>query len=421
MKLDKLYTLYNQCNGIVTTDSRSAKGLFFALKGESHDANLFAPSALDNGASYVVVDNPSIIENQNTDTRYILVDNTLDTLQKLACFHRQHALTEVFALTGTNGKTTTKELLTASLRTKYEVGCTKGNFNNHIGVPLTLLSFSTNTEIAIVEMGANHVGEISELCKIALPNKVLITNVGMAHLEGFGSFDGVKKTKGEMYNYAESAGATAFVSSGDETLLKMAGERNMTTIFYDNQLTNVTTNSGFVEFDLADTTFKTYLSGAYNAKNIMAAVAVADIYGVDKRAAAQACADYMPQNNRSQVVETQRNIVLMDAYNANPSSMNEALDNFKTSSHAKKIAVLGQMNELGAYSNEEHMKIVEKTVGLGLEMVLFVGDNYDGLVGKYYKTTEELIDFLKLNVISDAYILVKGSRSNRLESIQEYL
>ena len=421
MKMDKLYTLYNNCNGVVTTDSRLAKGLFFALKGDNHDANLFAPSALENGAQYVVVSNPNIIPNQTNDTRYILVEDTLHTLQKLACYHRQKSLGEVFALTGTNGKTTTKELIYSCLKIKYNVGCTKGNFNNHIGVPLTLLSFCSKTEIAIVEMGANHVGEIAELCEIAKPNKVLITNVGMAHLEGFGSFERVKKTKGEIYDYAAAAGATAVVSQNDEMLVEMASQRDMSTVRYDDELLNVTTNGGFVEFDLDNETFKTNLSGAYNTKNIMAAIAVANIYGVEKKVGAKACAEYLPQNNRSQVVETERNIVLMDAYNANPSSMNEALENFRTCQHTKKIAILGQMNELGEYSGEEHLKIIDKIKTLGLDLVFFVGENYDGLVPNYYKTTEELIDFLKQNEIAGAYILVKGSRSNKLETIQTYL
>ena len=419
--IGELYGIYLECGGIVTTDSRVAGGLFFALRGATHDANIYAPGALVSGAKFVVVDRGDIVPNQDTDPRYLLVEDTLVALQQLAKWHRQKALTEVIALTGTNGKTTTKELMAAALRTRYKIGYTQGNFNNHIGVPLTLLSFDSTMEVVIVEMGANHIGEIAQLCDLAEPNRVLITNVGMAHLEGFGSFEGVVRAKGEIYDYAERSGAEALVSGDDMVLVEMAKGRNMATRFYKNELKNIGTTDGFLSFMLGNTSFSTHLSGAFNAKNIMAAVAVAGVYGIAMEVAAGACAGYLPQNNRSQVIDTQRNLVIMDAYNANPSSMNEALDNFRLVNHPKRVAILGQMNELGEFSRKEHEKLVAMVSGLALSEVFFVGENYEGVVEGYYKTTEELVLFLEKRALSGAYILVKGSRSNRLESVQAYL
>ncbi|HQF10890.1 MAG TPA: UDP-N-acetylmuramoyl-tripeptide--D-alanyl-D-alanine ligase, partial [Paludibacteraceae bacterium] len=338
----QLYDIFLQ-HPIITTDSRNCpeNSLFFALKGENFDANAFALSALEKGCAFAVVDEKEYA----VDNRFILVDDVLKTLQQLAHFHRQQMDIPVLGITGTNGKTTTKELITAVLREKFNILSTQGNLNNHIGVPLTLLQLKPEHQLAVIEMGANHPGEIDQLCQIAAPNYGLITNVGKAHLEGFGSFEGVMRTKGELYDYVFRHGKKIFIDKNNNFLREMAFSAGFSTseriIEYGLNIPNkepaaisgeILENSVFLKMNCRtpDGTFvvETRLIGAYNAENILAAIAVGSFFGVENNAIQRGIENYIPQNNRSQLTITQKNKLIVDAYNANPSSMSAAIKNF---------------------------------------------------------------------------------------------
>ena len=393
-KLIDLYSKFKEC-GVVTTDSRAIQGgeLFFALKGENFDGNEYALKALEAGAAYAVVNKDSAVAAlAETEKRLFPVDDTLKTLQDLARWHRSMTFVDgkpltVVALTGTNGKTTTKELIREVLSVKYKVTATEGNLNNSIGVPLTLLKINSQTQIAVVEMGASHPGDIKELVDIALPNFGLITNVGKAHLLGFGSFEGVKKTKGELYDYLRRTSDKVFLNVDNPHLCEMANERHLQSdperpyslvLPYGLEYSGAkvlpsSPEQPYLRIALKDGgVINTNLVGSYNADNVMAAIAVGMNFGISFEDACAAVAAYVPSNNRSQMTATDRNTLIVDAYNANPTSMDAALTNFANVEAAVKIALLGDMLELGDDSLVEHVNVVGKALASGLDMICFV-------------------------------------------------
>ena len=446
MEIISIYNKFKQC-GVVTTDSRTLRGgeMFFALKGENFDGNEYALKALEAGAAYAVVNKDSSA-GAIDDPRLIKVEDTLKTLQELARWHRSMTIVDgkpltVIALTGTNGKTTTKELIREVLSVKYRVTATEGNLNNSIGVPLTLLKINSETQLAVVEMGASHPGDIKELVDIALPNYGLITNVGKAHLLGFGSFDGVKATKGELYDYLRRTADRAFINVDNPHLCQMASERNMqhdTERSYslllpyglDYQGAEVLASDAehpFLRIRLDGTVIETNLVGSYNADNVMAAIAVGKQFGVSFEEAVAAISAYVPANKRSQMTKTERNTLIVDAYNANPTSMAAALDNFSNVSTEQKVALLGDMLELGSESLSEHVTAIRSACSRGLSMICFVGKEFqaasaevpaDMLVNaRFFATSDELAAFLGENPLSGAVVLIKGSRGTRMENV----
>lgn len=442
METAQLYDIFKSC-GSVTTDSRSIRGgeLFFALKGENFDGNDFALKALDAGASWAVVTEgsaPSGVADAGYASRIIAVPDTLKALQDLARYHRSMTFVDgkpltVIGLTGTNGKTTTKELIKAVLSVRYNVTATEGNLNNNIGVPLTLLKINSSTQIAVVEMGASHPGDIRELVSIALPNYGLITNVGKAHLQGFGSFEGVMKTKGELYDYIQRTADRVFLNVDNPYLCRMASQRpDLMTIPYGVEYEGVSVLPVDAAhpylrmlFPSSSLELNTHLVGAYNADNVMAALAVGRQFGVSLEDAAAAIAAYEPSNSRSQMVMTGSNTVIVDAYNANPTSMNAALDNMQTLSSGYKIAMLGDMLELGEDSVKEHQAIVRKASGIFSEAYLVGPEFGKALSGceegscifRHFASSEDLLQWLKKSPVHDASILVKGSRGMRMEKV----
>ena len=365
MLIEELYSIYLNCTHICT-DSRKVenKSIFFSLQGDNFNGNTYAEIALNNGCSFAVIDDV----NYYKDNRYILVDNTLKTLQDLAKYHRSKLKIPIIGVTGTNGKTTTKELLNAVLSKKYNTLATIGNLNNHIGVPQTILKISKFTEIAIIEMGANHLGEIAELCEIAQPNFGIITNIGKAHLEGFGSIEGIIKTKSELYNWIRKKEGTLFVN-GENPILTNLSE-NTKRITYgnssnNNYSANIVAANPYLEVELINKNtnkldkIKSKLVGSYNFENILAAIAIGNYFSVDKNSIINAIESYTPTNNRSQIIKTEQNRVIMDAYNANPSSMEASINNFATIAFDNKVVILGDMLELGNESEKEHLKILE--------------------------------------------------------------
>lgn len=456
METETLYSLYRQYPH-VCTDTRQIKKdvLFFCLKGENFDGNTFAATALEQGAAYVVVDNPQYV----LDGRCILVDNVLETLQQLAHHHRRQLNIPVIGVTGTNGKTTTKELLTAVLSRKYRVTSTQGNLNNHIGVPLTLLSIQPETEIAVVEMGANHPGEIATLCQWVEPDFGLITNIGKAHLEGFGTYEEIIRTKTALYRSVASRCGMLFVHADDGLLMRQAeamatipdvptllpwfqdhafgpdwqaGNGNSTMYTYGsaeeaNCRGRLHADGLYLSFDLLSEagirTVETHLVGQYNFDNAMAACAVGRFFEVEDAEIAAALQEYAPSNSRSQILEKGSLRIVMDAYNANPSSMEQALRNFARIASERKILALGDMRELGANSVEEHQKIVDLLADEGFTEVLLLGDEF-GKTGapENWKCSDMESLKQKLEGMLDgtpAYLLVKGSRGMRMERVLE--
>lgn len=403
--------------------------MFFALKGENFNGNLFAEQALEKGARFAIIEEG---DSENEDV--FKVSNVLETLQQLANYHRQHFTCPVIGITGTNGKTTTKELLNEVLSSHYKTYATVGNFNNHLGVPLTLLSIPIDAEMVIIEMGANKPGDIEELMRIAEPNYGFITNVGKAHLEGFGSFEGVKKTKGELYDEIKQTGGKVFLNTLNPELVFMANQRG----FDDDDVISYLGVDSKIKTSLVDQTpllkFKieersiitTNLVGEYNYENIVAAIVVGDELKVPLEKIEKAISEYMPSNNRSQVKEVGSNVVLMDAYNANPTSMEAALSNLSSVSFENKAAILGDMFELGVDSVQEHRSVVDRVKELELDLAIFCGENFhkEREIFKealFFKTTLEAQNYLGVNKIKNALILLKGSRGMKLESLVEYL
>ena len=420
-----LYEKFKECAG-VTTDTRKdlQNKLFFCLKGETFDGNQFAPLAIEKGAKYVVVDNEKFAYLPQA----ILVEDTLKALQDLAQQHRKQLATPVIALTGSNGKTTTKELIYSVLNQSFRALKTEGNLNNHIGVPLTLLRLTPDTDIAIVEMGANHPGEIAALCQIADPDFGYITNFGRAHLEGFGSFEGVVKAKSELYDYLKKAGKRIFFCQDNALQADLLEGYSQTYSFSlegnEKALLQLTLRESipFVKLAWGEKEIPTHLIGRYNAMNTAAAICIGHYFKLSKEAITRGIADYVPSNNRSQWIQKDRgNQVLMDAYNANPTSMHAAIEAFGELKAAHKVLILGDMKELGAYSQKEHQELVEDIAARSLwDAVLLLGENFYQTRTDFikFRTLTELNHYLRLHPFSDTSFLIKGSRSMTMEKIE---
>ena len=424
MTLEEIYSKFRECNGVTTDSRKCGPGLmFFALKGERFDGNEFVRGALEQGCPYAVMDSVALYD--ASDSRMILVDNVLLTLQQVAAYHRRQLGTPVIGITGTNGKTTTKELTNAVMSTTYNVLCTQGNLNNSIGVPLTVLGLRAEHEYAIVEMGASHPGDIKELVEVSQPDFGLITNVGKAHLLGFGSFEGVKRTKGELYDWLREHGGTAFVNHDNEHLQQMCkglplveygkpGHKDMLVegeVLECNPFVKFRWRSGKGEWH----TVQTSLIGAYNVDNALAAITIGLKFGVSEEKASRAVAEYKPQNNRSQLTETGRNHLVVDAYNANPTSMAAAIENFSMIKADNKMLILGDMRELGEVSQAEHKRIVEMLGEYGFTNVWLVGDEFakaaPGSGFSLFPDVEAVNKKLVDEPVNGLTILIKGSNS----------
>lgn len=427
--LEHLYSLYLE-TGRLTTDTRKIEPgcIYLALKGENFDGNAFAEEALAKGASYAIVDNPAFV----TGSKILQVADTLNTLQQLARCHREHLKIPVIGITGTNGKTTTKELISTVLSRKFRTVATAGNFNNHIGVPLTLLSIKPDAEIAIVEMGANHEGEIAQLCQISRPGFGLITNIGKAHLEGFGNFEGVIRAKSELYAFIRENGGRIFINSGNELLTKLAGKTAAITYgakagAYCHGWPGETSPNARVQWDSPEGLYEinSRLVGSYNFENIMAAICVGHYFGVGKSDIISAVSEYQPSNNRSQTLETGNNHLIMDAYNANPTSMKAAILNFRQVKSPAKMAIIGDMFELGDESPKEHAEVVRLLDESDFETVILVGPRFSATVIPQhflaFSSPAEAKEWLKKNPVKNHTILVKGSRGIHLEELVEAL
>ena len=428
MKISEIYSLFENCSGISTDTRRIEKNsLFFALKGDNFNANKFAEQAIKNGAKYAVIDEAKYKTNEN----YILVNDVLETLQNLANYHRKQIGIKIIAITGTNGKTTTKELINAVLQEKYNIKATAGNFNNHIGVPLTLLGFDKNLDYGIVEMGANHPKEIELLCKIAEPDYGIITNIGKAHIEGFGSFQGVIDTKNELYDYLKANNKIIFYNAENEILTGLINDYKNTIAFSSKDNTEyyckITDVNPFVNVKFFNKQFvdiNTNLVGVYNLENITAACTIGAFLDLDKSEIKAGLENYRPSNNRSQLTVTDNNKIIVDAYNANPTSMNGAIDNFVEIKSDKKVLILGDMLELGKISDQEHQNIIKKVDKLGFKNVFFIGDIFYKFKTdkfKFFNNTNELSSYLEKEKIQNSFILLKGSRGIKLETVLKFL
>ncbi|WP_010181611.1 UDP-N-acetylmuramoyl-tripeptide--D-alanyl-D-alanine ligase [Aquimarina agarilytica] len=427
MEIKKLHQLFLNSSG-VCTDTRSLNNnqLFFALKGDSFDGNQYAVKAIEDGACFAIIDDPKIIH-----SKAILVENVLQTLQELANFHRNYLSIPIIALTGSNGKTTTKELIHAVIKTKFNCTATYGNLNNHIGVPLTLLKMDTSTEIGVVEMGANHLYEIDQLCKVAQPNFGYITNIGKAHLEGFGSEENILLGKTELYRHLDTNKGIIFGNIEDAILTEKSKKSNA--IYFSNtsksdyQIKFIEAQP-FVKVLVKETEINSNLIGAYNYTNIAASIAIGLYFGIDITAIKQAIEKYIPANNRSQLIKTKTNQLILDAYNANPSSMTAAIKNFEND-HTKKdnkVVILGDMFELGQYSEKEHQSIVSHLENSKINQIFLAGDHFfdcstNSKKIAFFKSTTSLISHLKTYPISNSAILIKGSRGMKLEQTTEFL
>ncbi len=424
MTVKEIYCILQKCTGVTTDSRKCGPGLmFFALKGERFDGNEFVRGALEQGCPYAVMDNADLYDAR--DSRMILVDNVLDSLQQVAAFHRRTLGTPVIGITGTNGKTTTKELTNAVMSTTYNVLCTQGNLNNSIGVPLTVLGLKPEHEFAIVEMGASHPGDIMELVQVSQPDYGLITNVGKAHLLGFGSFEGVKRTKGELYDWLRDHDGTAFVNRDNEHLQQMCkglplieyGKPGQEGLLVEGEVLEC---NPFVKFRWRSAkgdwhTVQTNLIGAYNVDNALAAITIGLKFGVKEQDASDAVAGYKPQNNRSQLTETSRNCLVVDAYNANPTSMAAAIENFSMMKAQDKMLILGDMRELGDVSADEHRRIVGMLREKGFDCVWLVGSEFKAVAGdsgfRLFADVDEVNRALETEKVSGKTILIKGSNS----------
>lgn len=431
ISINDLYTLFISCNQKITTDTRQIEkgSIFFALKGDNFDANEFAISAIEQGCLYAVVDQPNFANG----TSILLVEDVLDTLQNLAKMHRSHLKIPVIGITGSNGKTTNKELIHAVLSKKFNTYATKGNLNNHIGVPLTVLKIHKEHEIAIVEMGANHQGEIAMLSDICDPDFGLITNIGKAHLEGFGGEEGIKIGKSELYKYIEKKNGKIFINGNDPVLIELSrsidkvyfGENNTFDIY--GELAN---NSEFVELKWNTTgnaldnmpLIRTHLFGHYNFVNVICAICIGNYFGVEKHLINEAISNYLPEMNRSQVKKTSTNTLILDAYNANPSSMMLAIKHFVRQPFPNKFVVLGDMFELGDYSYQEHKLILDELCSHPEVKCLLVGTHFNQFKNDYlgFSFCENINlaqNFIENNKIAEFTILIKGSRGIALEKL----
>jgi len=436
MTTKDIYQLFIQ-HPVISTDTRriAAGSLFFALKGDKFDANTFAEQAIAAGAAYAIIDNPAY----QLGDKYILVDDVLTALQDLARYHRKQLTIPVIGLTGTNGKTTTKELINAVLSQKFKTLATQGNLNNHIGVPLTILSINRTHEIAVIEMGANHQKEIALLSSIAQPSHGLITNIGKAHLEGFGGVEGIKKGKGELYDFLKTDDGVAFVNGDDVVLMEMQKARPLNKVVLygtsnkDNTVIGkLTENSPLLALEwtnkLSGESYpvKTQLTGAYNLDNILAAICIGVYFELEAGEINAGITGYQPQNNRSQIKQTETNTLICDYYNANPSSMQVAIENIGKLQADRKVLILGDMFELGDESPAEHAAIIKKALDTDVDERIFIGKDFaaqeSGIKNqesgvKFYNTAEEAIEGLKEHPIKNSTILIKGSRGMALERL----
>jgi len=429
MTIENLYDLFLQHPEISTDSRQIPEGpLFFGLKGDHFNGNEFAGYALEKGASFAIIDD----SRYRVDDRCIVVENVLASLQQLANHHRNQFRIPVLAITGTNGKTTTKELIQAVLSKKYQTLATTGNLNNHIGVPLTLLKLRPVTEIAIVEIGANHPGEIDLLCRIAEPTHGIITNIGKAHLEGFGGYEGVINTKTELYRFLKPRQGIAFVNTGNPLLVQHTA--GMKVIPYGTIQTTSIDEQTYpedpylkmgIKIDGKEIILSSKLFGRYNTENIIAAACIGNFFGVAPEKIKEAIESYQPMNNRSQVLQTQSNLLILDMYNANPSSMEPALQNFSASSHSRKVMILGDMLELGGECDKEHKQILELVEKLGFTEVYLVGPVFTRLNTKRewlcFQDSELARIWLDYHRLTDATILIKGSRGIKLEKLADLL
>ena len=423
--MTQLYNRYLQNPKICTDTRKITTGcLFFALKGPHFNGNEFAKEALKKGASYAIIDD----ELYAIDDKYILVKDALTTLQELARFHRKELKCKVLGITGSNGKTTSKELCLQVLKKKYNTLATSGNLNNHIGVPLSILSIGTDTEIAIIEMGANHINEIEFLCGIAQPDYGAITNVGKAHLEGFGSLEGVLQAKTELYRYLATKDAPVFVKDNDYVLIDKIPKECPIIRYGELKDSNYIIKSNgaqpFVKVLLNETQIQSQLIGDYNFDNIALSIAIGMEFGLETIDIKEAIESYVASNNRSQIIKTNANTILLDAYNSNPMSLEKAIQNLENIKHENKVMILGDMFELGEETNIEHQKIIDQCLKSGVSNVFLVGKIFNAINNTKYTSfdnTTDLVELLKTQAIEDAFILIKGSRGMKLEQVVDCL
>ena len=425
--LNNIYSKFLECTSVNTDTRKTAEGqMFFALKGPSFNGNEYAKLAIQKGAKYAVIDEAKFA----ISAQYILVDDVLSCLQNLATYHRKQLNIPVIAVTGSNGKTTTKELLHAVLSTKYNTFSTQGNLNNHIGVPLTLLSLTKKTEIAVVELGANHIGEIELLCKIAEPSHGFITNIGLDHLEGYGSIEGVAKGSSELFYHLLKNNGVAFVNSNDDLLMRMAS-RLQNIFTYPQQGNFYSCRLSKNDFYLEVTTEKneiiqTQLTGAYNVDNIATALCIAKYFEVDSEKANKAIAAYEPKNMRSQIIERGNLRIILDAYNANPSSMEVAIENLSYIKAENKIVILGDMFEMGDLSTQEHNRITNLASTKDFSNIILIGEafskteNTSSIILKF-ENKKLAQDWIEQQKFENATFLVKGSRGMALETLVDFI
>lgn len=429
MLLEEIYKIFVS-NPVISTDSRDIKpnSIFFALKGDNFDGNEYAKASIEKGASYSIIDNPKFKLND----KFILVDNVLQTLQNLANYHRRQIPAKIIGITGSNGKTTSKELINAVLSKKYSTIYTKGNLNNHIGVPLTLLTLTKETEIGIIEMGANHPGEIKILSEIAEPDFGIITNIGKAHIEGFGSYKGVINTKKELYDFLETKNGIVFINADNNLLMQINKAKEFYT--YGKNSSNFVSGKLIsmnpfinIEWRLNNENanqIQTNLIGSYNTDNVLAAVLIGKYFKIEDSVICNAISEYTPSNNRSQLIKGKSNYIVMDAYNANPSSMELAIKNFNEIDFNQKTLIIGDMLELGNISETEHQNVINLISNLNFSNVYLVGNIFSKINRspiQAFINVDELASFLKQNPIQNNYILVKGSRGIKLEKVLDLI
>lgn len=417
MEIQEIYQILGSYTKNTIDSRKVSKGcVFYALKGGNFDGNQFAESALDAGADYVVVDNKNVVKNE----RYILVDDVLKCMQGLARIKRLDLYKTVIALTGSNGKTTTKELCRDVLAKKYKIHATEGNYNNHIGMPLTILQAPLDAEILLLEMGANHQGEINELCHISMPNYGLITNIGKAHLEGFGGIEGVKKGKSEMYRYIHETGGKIFFNTNDDTLASLLPKEIHLIPYSVLSDIKIIQSNPTLSFEFKSHSVHTQLYGDYNINNIASALAMGEYFGIELSDSLAAIKEYLPENNRSQLIRRGTTTIVLDAYNANPSSMNGAISNFSKITD-NKIVVLGDMLELGDSTEAEHETIIKWVEHHSIKEAYFIGPNFYQFRDKYkfdfYLNVDDLKAKFKNMNLNDTYVLLKGSRGIAVERL----